>query len=85
MFGDTQTSYVLALHFNLVDNKAPFAQRLVELLEENGNRLKTGFLGTPYLLHVLSDNGYTDMAYNLLLQEKFPSWLYSVNMGATTI
>ena len=41
--------------------------------------------GTPYLLHVLSDNGYTDLAYTLLLQEEFPSWLFSVKMGATTI
>ena len=42
-------------------------------------------MGTPYLLHVLSDNGYTDLAYTLLLQEEFPSWLFSVKMGATTI
>ena len=42
-------------------------------------------MGTPYLAHVLSDNGYTDLAYTLLLQEKFPSWLFSVNMGATTV
>ena len=53
--------------------------------KENGNRLKTGFVGTPYLLHMLSENGYADVAYSLLLQEEFPSWLYSVNRGATTI
>ena len=45
----------------------------------------TGFVGTPYLLRALSDNGYADVAYNLLLQEEYPSWLFSVNMGATTV
>jgi alpha-L-rhamnosidase len=47
--------------------------------------MTTGFLGTPYILHVLSDNGYTDVAYDLLLQEENPSWLFSVNQGATTM
>ncbi len=47
--------------------------------------LTTGFLGTPYLCDVLSDNGYIDVAYKLLLQETYPSWLYPVKMGATTI
>ena len=55
------------------------------MIIENGNRLKTGFVGTPYLLHALSRNGYTELAYDLLLQEEFPSWLYSVKQGATTI
>ena len=47
--------------------------------------LKTGFLGTPYILRVLSNNGYTDLAYDLLLREEYPSWLYPVTKGATTI
>ena len=47
--------------------------------------MSTGFLGTPYICHVLSENGKTDVAYDLLLQETFPSWLYPVKMGATTI
>ena len=47
--------------------------------------LKTGFLGTPYLLHALSDNGYVSLAYDLLLRHEFPGWLYSVDNGATTI
>jgi alpha-L-rhamnosidase len=47
--------------------------------------LSTGFLGTPYLCHVLSDNGRTDVAYDLLFQETYPSWLYPVKKGATTI
>ena len=48
-------------------------------------RLTTGFVGTPFLLHALSQNGYAELAYDLLLQDKFPSWLYSVKQGATTI
>ena len=47
--------------------------------------MTTGFLGTPYILHALSDNGYTELAYELLFQEKNPSWLYSVCHGATTM
>ena len=47
--------------------------------------MTTGFVGTPYILHVLSDHGYTDLAYELLFQEKNPSWLYSVCHGATTM
>ena len=59
--------------------------KLVELIEAFGGRMSTGFVGTPLLLHVLSDNGRADVAFNLLLQEKNPSWLFSVNQGATTI
>jgi alpha-L-rhamnosidase len=84
---NSQTSYVLALKFNLLPdnlrNKA--IGFLVSDIKERENHLSTGFLGTPYLCHVLSDNGYTDVAYDLLLQESYPSWLYPVKMGATTI
>ena len=55
------------------------------MIERNGGRLSTGFLGTPYLLHALSENGRIDVAYNLLFQEKCPSWLFQVNKGATTM
>ncbi|MBE7056085.1 MAG: alfa-L-rhamnosidase [Ruminococcaceae bacterium] len=82
---NTQTECVLALHFNLTDHPQKTADKLAELVKNNGNRLTTGFVGTPYLLFALSDNGYTDLAYTLLLQEEYPSWLFSVNMGATTI
>lgn len=87
MVCDTQTSYVLALHFNLCkeEDRKSLASHLNKMIKENNTRLKTGFVGTPYLLHALSDNGYAQTAYSLLLQEAFPSWLYSVNMGATTI
>ncbi len=86
---DTQTAHVLTIHFGLVDDvpelKAKLGQRLVELIEGFGDRLRTGFVGTPYLLDALTEVGRPDKAYTLLLQEKFPSWLYSVNQGATTI
>jgi alpha-L-rhamnosidase len=83
----TQTAYVLALHFDMLPDslRAQAAQRLVENIRSYNNHLTTGFLGTPYLCHVLSRFGYTDVAYQLLLQESFPSWLYPVKMGATTI
>ena len=84
---DTQTAHVLALHFGLVDGevKEKIGNRLIELIEGFGDRLQTGFVGTPYLLDTLTEIGRYDKAYTLLLQEKFPSWLFSVNMGATTI
>lgn len=81
----TQTECVLALYFNLTDNKADVAKQLDKMIKDNGNRLQTGFVGTPYLLYALSENGYADTAYDLLLQEEYPSWLYEVNHGATTI
>lgn len=81
----TQTECVIALHFDIAENKCATAKKLANMIKENGTKLKTGFLGTPYLLHALSDNGYTELAYSLLLQEEFPSWLYSVKQGATTI
>lgn len=82
---NTQTANVLALQFGLTRNREETAARLAQMIRENGNRLQTGFVGTPYLLHVLSENGYQDVAYDLLFQEAFPSWLYEVNHGATTI
>jgi alpha-L-rhamnosidase len=83
----TQTAYVLALHFDMLpeDLRAQAAERLVDNIRDYGTHLTTGFLGTPYLCHVLSRFGYTDWAYKLLLQETYPSWLYPVKMGATTI
>ena len=84
---NSQTSYVLALMFNLLPEnlREKSAGFLVEDIKSRENHLSTGFLGTVYLCHVLSANGYTDVAYDLLLQESYPSWLYPVKMGATTI
>ena len=83
----TQTGLSLILHFGLCEekDKKSLAGLLKDLVVENEMRMTTGFLGTPYILHALSDNGYSDIAYNLLFQERKPSWLYSVLQGATTI
>lgn len=84
---NTQTSYVLALAFDMLPEarRQQAADRLVENIRQYNNHLTTGFLGTPYLCHVLSRFGHTDVAYQLLQQETYPSWLYPVKMGATTI
>lgn len=81
----TQTMYVVAIYFGFVKDKALYAKRLADMIKANGNRLTTGFVGTAYLMQTLTANGYTDVAYSLLLQQEFPSWLFSVRMGATTI
>lgn len=83
----TQTAYTLALQFDILpeSEREAAAERLVANIKQYGNHLTTGFLGTPYLCHVLSRYGYIDVAYQLLLQETYPSWLYPVKMGATTI
>lgn len=83
----TQTGLVMTLYLNLCrkDDTASLAKDLVELIEECGGRMTTGFLGTPWILESLSKNGYIKEAYDLLLSEKLPSWLYQVKRGATTI
>jgi alpha-L-rhamnosidase len=83
----TQTAYTLALHFDMLPEQLrnQAAARLAQNVKDYNNHLTTGFLGTPYLCHVLSRYGYTDLAFTLLLQETYPSWLYPVKMGATTI
>lgn len=87
IFRPTQTAYVLALHFNLLpDELRPLAvEELVAAIERRNMHLSTGFVGAPYMPHVLSQNGRLDMAYTLLNQKTWPSWLYSVTKGATTI
>lgn len=84
---NSQTAYLLALQFNLLPESArPLAAaRLVKEIRQSDYHLTTGFVGTPYLCHVLSRFGYTDVAYKLLNQESYPSWLYPVKQGATTI
>ena len=83
----TQTAYTLALNFDMLPEalRAQAAQRLVDNIHAYGNHLTTGFLGTPYLCHVLTRFGHNNVAYRLLLQDTYPSWLYPVKMGATTI
>ncbi|SOD93323.1 glycoside hydrolase family 78 protein [Spirosoma fluviale] len=87
LISDTQTAYVLALQFDMLpENKRTQAvDRLVDNVKKYENHLTTGFLGTPFLCPVLSRFGRTDVAYKLLLQDTYPSWLYPVKMGATTI
>lgn len=87
LVSSTQTAYVLALNFDMLPEnlREQAAQRLADNVKAYNTHLTTGFLGTPYLCHVLSRFNQTDLAYKLLLQEKYPSWLYPVKMGATTI
>lgn len=80
----TQTGCVLALCFDITDDRAATATQLNELVKRAGH-LETGFVGTPYLLHALSDNGYAETAYDLLLRREYPSWLYPISKGATTV
>ncbi len=86
-FQPTQTAFVLALHFDLLPAKLrpAAASELVADIERRGGHLSTGFVGSPYLPHVLSSNGRLDVAYKLLAQTTWPSWLYPVTQGATTI
>lgn len=83
----TQTAYVLALQFDLLpeNQREQAAKNLAANIKSYGDHLTTGFLGTPYLCHVLTRFGYNDLAYTLLNQKTYPSWLYPVTMGATTI
>jgi alpha-L-rhamnosidase len=87
LFKPTQTAYVLALNFDLLpEAMRPLAvTELVADIERRGNHLSTGFVGSPYLPHVLSKGGRSDVTYELLHQTSWPSWLYSVTQGATTI
>ena len=83
---NTQTAYALALMFDLLPEelRASAAKRLADDVRMRGH-LTTGFLGTPYLNHVLTRYGYLDLAYDLLLRKDYPSWLYPITRGATTI
>lgn len=81
----TQTECALAVYFALAPDCQAAADQLAQMVQECGTKLQTGFVGTPYLLHALSDYGYATLAYDLLLRRQYPSWLYPVTKGATTI
>lgn len=83
---NTQTAYVLALEFDLIPENLIHnaAKRLADNVNSFGH-ITTGFLGTPDICKVLTDHGYADIAYKLLLRKNYPSWLYPVTQGATTI
>ena len=87
LVSETQTACVLALHFDLLkaEHRPRVLMSLIANLERHGKRLTTGFVGTPYLCHVLSGNGFHELAGTLLQNDGYPSWLYAVNRGATTI
>ena len=83
---NTQTAYTLALAFDLLpDSLAPAAAARLAQDVEYRQHLTTGFLGTPHLLHVLDANGHVGLAYKLLMQRTYPSWLYPITRGATTM
>lgn len=83
----TQTGFVLALFMDLAPEefRGRVVADFVARLHKDRLHLRTGFVGTPYLCRVLSNNGANDLAYHLLLNEDYPSWLYAVDLGATTI
>jgi len=85
--GDTQTSYILAIVYNLVDGKAKdkAAEFLIEKIEERNNHLSTGFVGTKDIMTALEKIGRNDVAYKLLFNKSYPSWGFSVKHGATSI
>jgi alpha-L-rhamnosidase len=87
MTSDAQTAYSLAIAFELVPaaQRELAGRRLAELVEAAGHRIATGFVGTPLVSDALTATGHPDAAYDLLLEEQAPSWLYAVRQGGTTI
>ena len=81
----TQTECILAAHFHLAEDPQKAADLLAAKVREAGVQLQTGFVGTPYILHVLSAFGHADLAWELMLRKAYPSWLYPISKGATTI
>ncbi len=81
----TQTEQVLAVHFGLAEDPQRTADALAERVRMDGTQLRTGFVGTPYILHVLSEYGHAFLSWDLLLRRAYPGWLYPVTRGATTI
>ena len=83
----TQTSYLLAIHFDLLkpETKEKAQKHLLDEIKKADNHLGTGFLGTPILPKVLDDMGEIDLMYKILFKETYPSWFYSINQGATTM
>ena len=82
---DTQASYIVALHFGLWIDRGRLIAQFRERLKKDGYRIRCGFIGAPLLCTVLAECGLSDLAYDFLLKEDFPSWLYCVNLGATTV
>jgi alpha-L-rhamnosidase len=84
--GNTQTVYLATVYTGIAPPELAgnMVDRIVKDIEAHGSHLTTGFLGTPFLLSVLDQNGHSDLAFKLLLSETYPSWGYMVKKGATT-
>lgn len=82
-----QTAYVLPLYYNMLEeeDRRMTAKNLVEMVRKDGYHINTGFPGTPYILFAMADNGYVEDAYQMLLTDTCPSWLYEIKVGGTTI
>jgi alpha-L-rhamnosidase len=87
VYGDSQTGYAVALNLGILEGEVArkACRRLAQKISERGEKLSTGCIGNGHLLPALCDNGFRDVAYSVLLQQGYPSWLYSVVRGATTI
>lgn len=85
--GDCQTAYLLPLAFDIIpeSRSQKVFEKLLKTIERNNWHLSTGFVGTPLINEVLTRFGRTDIAYKLLNNETYPSWLYPINQGATTM
>jgi alpha-L-rhamnosidase len=84
---ETQTAYLLAIAFDLIPARQQVgaAENLVRLVDDADGHLRTGFLGTPYIVSILDRMGYTELAYSILFKETYPGWFFSINQGATTM
>ena len=82
---DTQTAYVLSLHYKIYRNKERVLNDFKERIKKDFYRIKTGFTGTPLILLCLFDNDMDDYAYRILFNEECPGWIYAIKLGATTI
>lgn len=82
---DTQAAYIVALKFGIYPRKEVLLEQFRDRLRRDCYEIKCGFIGAPLLCMTLCENGMADLAYHFLFKEGFPSWLYCVNLGATTI
>jgi alpha-L-rhamnosidase len=84
---ETQTAYLLAIMFELLPEtlREKAARHLVRLVGEADGHLRTGFLGTPYIVRKLDELGHSELALSILFKETYPSWFFSINQGATTM
>jgi alpha-L-rhamnosidase len=85
--GDTQTVYAMAFRMGLVppEARAAVADRFRESFEREAYKVRVGFAGVSFLLSALHEAGLTELAYKLLLDDRYPSWLYSLTHGATSV